>query len=332
MFISVMITMARITTDNFPEGISNCRWCTSSRIRRIANGAKARWIVEEPSSSETSYLLKCEDCNLVYFSASFSEGELSRMYSGYRSVEYQRIRSKYEPWYTQKINDAIGHSADVLNVRRQHLESLLCDALTKQSGSISSPTRVLDVGGDEGQFIPSLDSIVAKAVLEVSGVQPVNGAEVFSDWIEVDNFLPDMIMMCHVLEHIEHARENIVNAAKSLSSGGLLYIEIPLDRPVNIGRIFSTRFYLKYTQLLCKAPYLFVLADFVSLVSRRFLKRPIPGAVIKQNEHINFFDGKTIAAVVETLGFELIHESEYKPSSGVPVLDVSASGTLFVRR
>ena len=115
MFISVMITMARITTDNFPEGISNCRWCTSSRIRRIANGAKARWIVEEPSSSETSYLLKCEDCNLVYFSASFSEGELSRMYSGYRSVEYQRIRSKYEPWYTQKINDAIGHSADVLN-------------------------------------------------------------------------------------------------------------------------------------------------------------------------------------------------------------------------
>ena len=72
--------------------------------------------------------------------------------------------------------------------------------------------------------------------------------------------------------------------------------------------------------------------DLISLVSRKILGRPIPGAVIKQNEHINFFDGETIASVVKTLGFELIHESIYKPTSGVPVLDVSASGTLFVRK
>jgi hypothetical protein len=90
--------------------------------------------------------------------------------------------------------------------------------------------------------------------------------------------------------------------------------------------------YLRYTRALCRVPRLFVIADLLSLVSRRFLGRPVLGSVIKQNEHINFFNGATIASVVETLGFELIHESVYKPSSGVPVLDVSASGSLFVKK
>ncbi len=199
-------------------------------------------------------------------------------------------------------------------------------------GSIDYPTRVLDVGGDEGQFIPQLESINQKAVLEVSGVHPVDGAQILKSWDEVGNFSPDMIMMCHILEHIENARENVEHASRVLKPGGLLYIEIPLDRPVKISSLFSTAAYIKYTKLLCKFPLLFVVADLLSLVSRRFLGRPVPGAVIKQNEHINFFDGATIAAVIETLGFELIQESVYKPSSGVPVLDVSASGTLFVRK
>ena len=254
------------------------------------------------------------------------------MYSGYRSSEYQQRRAKYEPWYTKKINAAIGHSTDVLILRRKHLENLLNGVSEKNPGSIKSPTRVLDVGGDEGQFIPKIESITHKAVLEVSGVRPVDGAQVLGSWNEVDDFSPDMVMMCHVLEHIETARENIENASRALKPGGLLYIEIPLDRPLNISRLFSTPLYMKYTEFLCKATPFFVIADLLSLISRRFLGRPIPGAVIKQNEHINFFDGASINFVVETFGFELIHESIYKPSSGVPVLDVSASGTLFVRK
>lgn len=309
-----------------------CRWCESNNTQKVAVGAKARWIVEIPSSSEISYLLKCNDCGLVFFSASFSDGELSRMYSGYRSSDYQRRRARYEPWYSKKINDAIGHSSDVLTLRRQHLEDTLSIALQDHPQKTISPTRVLDVGGDEGQFIPNIESITHKAVLEVSGVRPVDGAQVLGSWNEADDFLPDMIMMCHVLEHIETARENIERASHTLKTGGLLYIEIPLDRPVKISPLFSAPLYTKYTKLLCKVTPLFVIADLASLVTRKFFGRPMLGSVIKQNEHINFFDGATITSVVETLGFELIRESIYKPSSGVPVLDVSASGTLFVRK
>ena len=315
-----------------PPELTACRWCNSSSIRRIANGAKARWIVESASSKGVSDLISCNDCGLVFFSAAFSDSELIRMYSGYRSSEYQKRRARYEPWYSKRINDAIGHSTDVLTVRLEHLENLLSNALSTKSKTFSPPTRVLDVGGDEGQFIPRIDSIIEKAVLEVSGVRPVEGAQVFTLWSEVDNFSPDMIMMCHILEHVENARENVENASRALQQGGLLYIEIPLDRPSKIGRVFSTRMYLKYTRALCSVPWLFVNADLLSLVSRKYLGRPVLGSVIKQNEHINFFDGATIASVVETLGFELIQESVYKPSSGVPVLDVSASGSLFIKK
>ncbi len=317
---------------NQTQGNKECRWCTSNDTEKVAVGAKARWIVEIPSSTEISYLLKCNDCGLVFFSASFSEGEISRMYSGYRNSDYQRRRAKYEPWYSRRINDAIGHSADVLTLRRKHLEDTLSTALRVHPEKTISPVRVLDVGGDEGQFIPNIESITHKAVLEVSGVRPVDGAQVLGSWNEVADFAPDMVMMCHVLEHIETARENIENASRTLKPGGLLYVEIPLDRPVKVGRLFSTPLYMKYTKFLCKATPFFVIADLLSLISRKFLGRPIPGSVIKQNEHINFFDGVTINSVVETFGFELIHESIYKPSSGVPVLDVSASGTLFVRK
>jgi SAM-dependent methyltransferase len=327
-------TLFAMAIDNPETSETNpvCRWCESINIHKVAVGAKARWIVESPRISEISNLLKCGECGLVYFSASFSDGELTRMYSGYRGPEYQKRRARFEPWYSKRINDAIGHSSAVLKIRLQHLENLLIDVLRKHSEAIAPLTRVLDVGGDEGQFIPRMDSIVEKAVLEVSGVRPVEGAQVFASWSEVHNFSPDMIMMCHILEHIEEARENVENASRVLKRGGLLYIEIPLDRPVKIPRIFSTHWYMRYTKILCKIPLFFVFADLLSLVSRRFLGKPVPGAVIKQNEHIDFFDGATVTTVVEKLGFELLQESVYKPSSGVPVLDVSAAGLLFVKK
>ena len=94
-----------------------------------------------------------------------------------------------------------------------------------------SPRRVLDFGGDEGQFIPDIDSIEARAVFEVSSVSSLEGVNRFRDWTQVRGFSPDMIMMCHVLEHVENARELVETAFSVLASGGLTYIEVPLDSP-----------------------------------------------------------------------------------------------------
>jgi len=73
------------------------------------------------------------------------------------------------------------------------------------------------------------------------------------------------------------------------------------------------------------------LADLISLLSKRFIGRPVVGSVIKQSEHINYFSGLAIQGVVSELGFSLIAESVYSPSTGVPILDLDAVGLLFKR-
>jgi hypothetical protein len=265
----------------------------------------------------------------MYFAETFSDDELQNMYAGYRSEEYFLKRNKFEPWYTQKINTAIGHSSVVLQLRRDHLGNLLQRMINE--GQITSPERVLDVGGDEGQFIPNIPSIRERGVLEVSGVSPVEDVLAISTWEQAKSFQPDMLMMCHVLEHTDSAREMIEEAMKLLVSGHLLYLEVPLDRPRKIGRIFGSDSYRRYTRWLAGHPLFFRGADILSLVSRRFLGQPLVGSVIKQNEHINYFTPETLISVVSSCGFEEICCSQYKPSSGVPILDVVAVGVLFRR-
>jgi len=310
--------------------VSQCRWCSNSSLERVASAAKARWVLVDPRAKGTSHLVSCASCSIKYFTEPFSSDEFERMYSGYRNSEYQRRRHKYEPWYSKKINDAIGHSAEVLEVRRLHLENLLSSVITPD-GSKVILKRVLDVGGDEGQFIPAQESITDKAVLEISGIKPLIGVEVITSWDQAHDFQPDFIMICHVLEHLENPLETLENASKILSKGDLLYIEIPLDGPARIPKLFRSKFYYQYTKFLCRFPPLFICADLLGLASKKFLGWSIWGSVIKQSEHINFFNESSIRQVVEAMGFSQVIDSRYKPSSGVPVLDVSALGVLFRR-
>ena len=295
----------------------------------VAHSAKARWVIDDPKEKTTGRLVLCQGCDLLYFEHGFSPSELTTMYAGYRGAEYFKRRNKYEPWYTKKVNDGIGHSSQVLQLRRDHLEKMMMKVI--EEGRVIAPKRILDVGGDEGQFIPDLPSVEERAVLEVSGVRPVPDVTSITDWTQAAVFQPDMLMMCHVLEHTDTARAMIDEASKLLSSGQLFYVEVPLDRPRNIGRIFRTKMYRSYTRWLAGHPFMFRMADLLSLVSRRFTGRPFPGSVIKQNEHLNYFNIESLTKVLSANGFTEVEKSIYKPSSGVPILDVAAIGVLYQR-
>jgi hypothetical protein len=309
---------------------SNCRWCGSGALKNRAYSAKARWIVENPKNSDISNLLECEECALLYFDGCYSVFELERMYGGYRGMSYFKQRNRYEPWYTKRINSAIGHSVEVLRLRRDHLENLLSSFSSNDERS-KSITRVLDIGGDEGQFIPELDSITDRAVLEISGVNISSDIQLFESWSEARGYDPDLVMICHVLEHLENPREYLVETANICRSGSFLYVEVPLDRPERISSKFSKQGYKKYLTFLCRHPNIFIFADLLSLVSRRFLGRPIIGSAIKKSEHVNYFSAESIYQVITAMGFVEEARSVYVASSGVPVLDVSALGMLFRR-
>ena len=312
---------------NYP---TNCRWCESGSLTTKAHSAKARWIVEDSKSSEVTKLVECVSCGVLYFDSCYSVIEIERMYVGYRDMSYFKRRHRYEPWYSKKINASIGHSPEVLKMRRHHLENLLTNLEGSQDKNVVI-ARVLDVGGDEGQFIPNLESITDRAVLEISGVQIASGTRLFNSWQEAEGYNPDLVMICHVLEHIENPRDYLVEAAKICRQGSYLYIEVPLDGPKNIPTFFATTSYLKYTTFLCRHPLLFIFADLLSQVSRRFLGRPIVGSILKQSEHINYFSTESFSKVTETTGFKEIKRSVYSVSNGVPILDVNALGVLLRR-
>jgi len=185
-----------------------------------AVGAKARWIVDDSRQQDLSSLVECLRCGVLFFSEPFSSSELQTMYQNYRNDEYLRRRRRFEPWYTKKINDSIGHSTSTLDHRRAHLEDVLAEVV--QRGMAQSPRRVLDVGGDEGQFIPNLSTIEMKAVLEVSEVRRDADVVSVKDWQDASKCSPDLIMMCHVLEHTSEARELVQSAVECLAVSGLL--------------------------------------------------------------------------------------------------------------
>jgi hypothetical protein len=311
-----------------PHIETNCRICLAPHPVLQAYALKAPWIVGiNPTSEQESALYFCSQCESKFFSAKFSETEISTMYEGYRDDLYLKRRHKWEPWYTKSVNTAIGHSEPTLLARKQHLKSLLEQEI--DTSRIKSPIRVLDFGGDEGQFIPELNSIEFRAVLEISKVSPKQNVVSLANWDEAKDFNPDFIMICHVLEHVDNPRELIQRAAEILPIGGLLYVEVPLDYPPSLNTSFSRSWYLGTLKFMRKIRPLWIASDFLGLVSKRFFKKQFPGTVVKQNEHINFFTENSVTSLCDEYGFAHVASSEYLATVAVPILKTVALGSLF---
>lgn len=302
-----------------------CRWCLSPNVRNIAHGVVAPWILRQRCTrDDITSLMKCEHCGFRFFSRDFSETELNDIYGEYRQLSYLARRRRWEPWYTKKINDAIGHDRSVVLHRKEQVEIELRNYL--DSSALKSPTVVVDFGGDAGQFIPDLSTLEDRFVLEVSDAATEAGVERLSSWEDIEQVRPDFIMMCHVLEHTKEARELVERAHNALEPGGLIYIEIPLDGPPTPRKIHSRRSYATYTGLLARTRFTFIPVDFLSLVTRRFARKVLPGAVFKQSEHIQYFELNSLETVLRAVGFENFHSMTYLASGHIPRLKTLALG------
>jgi len=306
---------------------TSCRWCLSSNVERLAYGVVAPWILRHRcTKDDVTSLMLCLRCGLRFFTREFSESELADIYGEYRKASYLTKRQRWEPWYSKRINDAIGHDSSIVEHRRKHVEQQLEKYLRETS--LQSPSVVVDFGGDAGQFIPSLPSIEKRFVMEVSDAQTEAGVMRLQSWEQIKEVKPNLIMMCHVLEHTQDARELVQSAYNSLEPGGVVYIEVPLDCPPSPRRMQSSRFYASYTRFLARSRPLFIPIDLVSLVSRRLLKKALPGGVTKQSEHIQFFDLKAFEEVLKPMGFVKLEATTYLASGSIPRLNTVALGVL----
>ena len=306
-----------------------CHWCLSPSTEVLCAAVIAPWIQGEheskvASQERLSEYCRCNGCGLYFYSKRFTESQLEMMYSHYRDERYQKHRQRFEPWYTKKVNFGIGNSQETIALRKANLLKLVNRAVI--NGTISPPMSIVDWGGDQGQFIPDFQHAPKKMVYEISNVKPISGVGQVASIQEIKTVEPDFIMICHVLEHDHCARETINTITELIPENGILYIEVPDDR-ISITPKHHTRVW--WQLFLLNHRLLFIVLDAYSLFTLRILKKRLPLQILKQSEHVNFFNRDSIVVVLKSFGFELIDDSRYSTDRKTSKSEIQALGLLM---
>lgn len=287
-----------------------CVWCGSQRTSLLTEAIVAPWTVEIDSLKSRKLdtcLLRCLLCDLQFFTRRYSSSELQLLYSDYRGEKYLTRRRRWEPWYTDERNHLIGHDRRVETSRQLAVESFLLRFLDR--GTL---LRIVDWGGDEGQFIPQLPNIQFAGVFEISGRPVRPGISSLPSLEQVRDASPNLIMLCHVLEHLTEPRTEFESILSILGPGGHLYIEVPLD-----GHRLRSPTPARLTSLFRSSRVAFILSDFVSQVSRFQFGWQSRFRLIKQSEHLQFFTLPTIKVIAQELKLNVLGSFTYSPDKSV---------------
>ena len=165
-------------------------------------------------------LFKCLDCGFRWSERGLSNKETSSLYVGYRDETYFIQRSAFEPWYSREINDGIG-SEFAMPQRRK----TLIDLLEKCNIRLEDLEKIADHGGDRGQMLLSFSAPVKK-VYDISGANLDPGIERIKD-IRLEQNKFDLVLTCHVLEHLNDPKEGLLEALSLVKDNGLIYLELP---------------------------------------------------------------------------------------------------------
>ena len=245
-------------------------------------------------------LLECEACGLRFFDARYEPEELGRLYAGYRGEAYFQARHRHEFWYLRRHNVGTGHDPRVLARRKTAVAAFLRDHV-----EVASIGRVLDYGGDSGQFIP--DGVGSERhVFEVSEAFPVPGVKRIADERSLEQGSYDLILLNHVLEHLVDPVQLLRRVVALLKPGtGILHVEVPLER-YDLRRVGRGPREADRLARLARRPGLLRWVDFYSTLSRVLLGTIPPLGILKAHEHLNLFHQPSVAAACRAAGVELV--------------------------
>ena len=240
--------------------VKKCLCCGSENLG-ASYGLVAPFIAQyvfKSSHTHTCRLFHCNDCGFRFFESRFEDSEVDRLYNDYRGLNYYSVRHRFEPWYTRSINDGIGNDQITINFRKEYLQNFLHAHIP-----IQKVKRLLDYGGDHGQFIP--DNIAEECyVFEVSGVEPIPGVILIDEMSELEKQIFDIVILSAVLEHVSDPLAILRKIHGILSPNGYLLLEVPYES-FYYRNWFGDSFTQKYLNLLAHSPMQVV--KFVDLYS-----------------------------------------------------------------
>ena len=112
-------------------------------------------------------------------------------------------------------------------------------------------------------------------------------------------------MALGVLEHCSEPADVLGQLRSCLNPGSLLCIGVPYER-YGIGFAGRGNLYRSYLSALLHLPAALVAVDFYSAAARIRLNHIPPLGLLKCHEHLNFFDIKSMTALLTRTGFEVV--------------------------
>lgn len=250
-------------------------------------------------------LLICRGCGFRFFDLRFDDAETGRLYAGYRGDDYFRVRHGFEPWYSRACNDGLGGEPEMIT-RRRVFRSVIGRHLDP-----SAVTSVLDYGGDRGQLLADGPGI-ERLVFDPSDAVPLPGIAKVRSEADLAGRSFTIVTLCNVLEHSPFP-DRLLASIKPLAAS-LLFIELPLER-YSLTAVGRSPLYLAWLRLLLRVPLLLRAVDLWSTAWRVKANLVPPLGFLKLHEHLNFFDTRSLTALLEQCGFTIL-EVGVNPESG----------------
>lgn len=277
-----------------------CPACGETKSLLERSALVAPWIRElaQISYRHCRYHV-CSCCRSGWVDLEFSEGELHRIYGNYRGSHYLRIRNKWEPSYSDNLNQSLNQGDEIFRTRRRELERVID---TIDSRIRDSVKFVLDIGGGHGSLIPDWPSIERKVVIDVSGVEVEEGIESIRDWSELRGRCEiQLVLNCMVLEHLNDPKAFLVQLRQEFLSYAifpertLFYFEVPYGVPFRRSLPFRSQL------LRLASRNQGVWSHLDRVIIRNPQKWPLRIA-----EHIQFFTGDGLSELLKQSGFDPI--------------------------
>lgn len=164
-------------------------------------------------------LMHCLHCGTYYSEYRPDAMEMERLYNKYRDEAYDAQRRKYEPNYSSEKF----YERGVIERRQRGVEQFIMPYVHGEC----RVKRLLDFGGDKGQFIPDSFWDMDCYVYDISSNETISGVTLLRTIEETEKMEWDVILCMMLLEHVSDPMETMRQLVKLMRETSLLYVEVP---------------------------------------------------------------------------------------------------------
>jgi len=214
---------------------------------------------------------KCDNCGLVYRTIALDKDEKNLLYKHYRDEVF---RNETKEDYFERITSLPIEDSENYE-KCKFLDPYITECNNK---------KILDVGCGAGVFLYSFSRIFnnwktvgVEPTKDFSDVAKSRGINILNEYLGRDTFSEHfgLITLHHVMEHLDDYFEMLNVLKKYMSTGSILYIEVPSDKDIGFLSNYHDRFMCHHEVIFSESVLIDIVesAGFSVIISDIFLSK-----------------------------------------------------------